>query len=38
VVRGGSGVGGVYDLWRRGRAMVHGKPVRLSHEEEPVRR
>jgi 1-acyl-sn-glycerol-3-phosphate acyltransferase len=34
ILRSAGGVGGVYDLWRRGRAMVQGRPVRLAHEEE----
>lgn len=38
LVRGGSNIGGVYDLWRRGRGLLTGEPVRLSHEEEVVRR
>lgn len=33
VLRGRGGVGGVYDLWRRARALVAGRPVRLSHED-----
>ena len=32
VMSGRSGVGGVYDVWRRGRAWARGKPARLSHE------
>lgn len=32
IVSGGSGVGGIYDFWRRGRAWTRGKRVRLSHE------
>ena len=33
LVLGKAGVGGVYDQWRRWRAMRAGKIVRLSHEE-----
>ncbi len=32
IVSGGSGVGGIYDVWRRSRAWARGKPARLSHE------
>ena len=38
LMRGQSGVGGVYDLWRRGRGLAQGRRVHLSHEEEAVRR
>jgi hypothetical protein len=34
LVRGAAGVGGMYDLWRRGRGLVQGRRVRLAHEEE----
>ena len=34
LVQSGGGIGGMYDLWRRGLALVQGKRVRLSHEEE----
>lgn len=32
LLRGGAGVGGVYDLWRRGRAMLAGRRFDPSHE------
>ena len=32
VVRGGAGVGGIYDLYRRGRALVAGRPFDPRHE------
>ena len=32
LVRGGSGVGGIYDLWRRARAWVAGRRFDASHE------
>lgn len=31
LLRGQSGVGGVYDLWRRGRALVRGERFRAEH-------
>ena len=35
VVRGRSGVGGVYDLWRRARATARGERFRPAHMAEP---
>ena len=35
LVRGGTGVGGIYDLWRRARAAVAGRRFDPSHEGEP---
>ena len=35
LVRGGAGVGGIYDLWRRARATVAGRRFDPSHEGEP---
>jgi 1-acyl-sn-glycerol-3-phosphate acyltransferase len=32
---GGAGVGGIYDLWRRARAVMAGRPFDPSHEGEP---
>jgi len=34
VLRGGAGVGGVYDWWRRGRALLAGRRFDPSHEGE----
>ena len=34
LVRGAGGVGGIYDMWRRGRAVAHGQRVQLAHEED----
>jgi 1-acyl-sn-glycerol-3-phosphate acyltransferase len=35
LLRGQAGVGGVYDLWRRLRAVMAGRPFDPSHEGEP---
>jgi 1-acyl-sn-glycerol-3-phosphate acyltransferase len=35
LLRGNAGVGGVYDLWRRLRAVIAGQPFDPSHEGEP---
>jgi 1-acyl-sn-glycerol-3-phosphate acyltransferase len=35
LLRGNAGVGGVYDLWRRLRAVMAGQPFDPSHEGEP---
>ena len=32
LVRGGAGVGGIYDLWRRGKALAAGQRFDASHE------
>ncbi len=34
LIQSGGGIGGMYDLWRRGVGLAQGKRVRLSHEEE----
>jgi len=34
LLRGGAGVGGIYDLWRRARAVMAGRPFDPSHEGE----
>jgi 1-acyl-sn-glycerol-3-phosphate acyltransferase len=35
LVRGGAGIGGIYDLWRRARAVAAGQRFDPSHEGEP---
>ena len=35
LVRGGAGVGGIYDLWRRAKAVLAGRRFDASHEREP---
>ncbi|MGI4977168.1 MAG: lysophospholipid acyltransferase family protein [Janthinobacterium lividum] len=35
LLEGGAGVGGVYDLWRRGRAVVSGRSFDPSHDRVP---
>jgi hypothetical protein len=36
VLAGRAGIGGVYDLWRRGKAWVRGERPRLDHEQQPA--